>query len=325
MPHLGFQIPGFTYPVPDAQLFETVAGIAGAAEEAGFDSVWLMDHFEQLPMLGGVDEPILEGYTTLGALAARTSKLELGTLVTGVTYRNPALVAKIVTTLDVISGGRAILGIGAAWFEEEHEHYGYGSLLPPGERLDRLEEALEICRAMFTEERPSFEGRYYTIDEARNLPRPLRRAGRDGGPPILVGGSGEKRTLRLVAEHADMCNIFATRPEGVRHKLDVLEKHCGDVGRDPEEIVKTALVTLVTGPDEATAQRRKESLLEALGVDEAVASEFAVIGSPDQITEQVAALHEAGLDGIIVNLGREDAADLETVAAAGDALTRAFA
>lgn len=321
MTHLGLQIPGFTYPIDDDRLFDTVAGIAGAAEEAGFDSVWLMDHFEQLPMLGGVDEPILEGYTTLGALAARTSKVELGTLVTGVTYRNPALVAKIVTTLDVISRGRAILGVGAAWFEEEHEHYGYGTLLPAGERLDRLEEALEICRAMFTEDRPSFQGRYYSISEARNLPRPIRA----GGPPILVGGSGEKRTLRLVAEHADMCNIFATRPDGVRHKLDVLEKHCGDVGRDPEEIVKTALVTLVTGPDEATAQQRKESLLEAMGVDEAVASEFAVFGAPEQITEQIAALHEAGLDGVIVNLGREDAADLETVAAAGDALTRAFA
>lgn len=321
MTHLGFQIPGFTYPVSDDRLFETVAGIAGAAEGAGFDSVWLMDHFEQLPMLGGVDEPILEAYTTLGALAARTSKVELGTLVTGVTYRNPALVAKTVTTLDVISQGRAILGIGAAWFEEEHEHYGYGSLLPAGERLDRLEEALEICRAMFTEDRPSFEGRYYAINEARNLPRPIR----DGGPPILIGGSGEKRTLRLVAEHADMCNIFATRPDGVRQKLDVLEKHCGDVGRDPEEIVKTALVTLVTGPDAATAEQRKQSLLEAMGVDEDVASEFAIIGSPERITEQVAGLREAGLDGIIVNLGREDAADLETVAAAGEALRAAFA
>lgn len=321
MTHLGFQIPGFTYPVPDEQLFETVAGIAGAAEAAGFHSVWVMDHFEQLPMLGGVDEPILEGYTTLGALAARTSTVELGTLVTGVTYRNPALVAKIVSTLDVISRGRAILGIGAAWFEEEHEAYGYGSLLPAGERLDRLEEALEICRAMFTEERPTFEGRYYAIHEARNVPRPIR----EGGPPILVGGGGEKRTLRLVAEHADMCNIFATRPEDVRHKLDVLEKHCGDVGRDPDEIVKTALVTLVTGPDRAVAEERKRSLLESMGVDEEVASEFAVMGPPDRVTEQVAALREAGLDGIIVNLGREDAADLETVAAAGDALARAFA
>lgn len=320
MTHIGFQIPGFTYPVAHDRLFETVAGIAGAAEEAGFDSVWVMDHFEQLPMLGGVDEPILEGYTTLGALAARTSKVQLGTLVTGVTYRNPALLAKMVTSLDVISKGRAILGIGAAWFEEEHEAYGYGSLLPVGERMDRLEEALQICRLMFTEEKPSFEGRFYSINEARNLPKPIAK----GGPPILIGGSGERRTLRLVAQYADMCNIFATTPEVVRHKLEVLEKHCGEVGRDPSEITKTALVTVVTGATPEVAEQRKQRLLAAFGATEEVAAEFALLGSSEQITEKVAGLREAGLDGIIANLGREDAADLDTVAAVGTALRAAF-
>lgn len=321
MTHIGFQIPGFTYPVPDDRLFETVAGIAVAAEEAGFDSVWVMDHFEQLPMLGGVDEPILEGYATLAALAARTSRVELGTLVTGVTYRNPALLAKMVTSLDVISGGRAILGIGAAWFDEEHQAYGYGPLLPVKERMDRLEEALQICRSMFTETTPSFDGRYYSINEVRNLPRPLRA----GGPPILIGGSGERRTLRLVAQYADMCNVTGPDPEAVRHKIDVLEKHCGDVGRDPSEIVKTTLATVITGPDEKTADARKEAILTAFGMSEEAASEFAIFGAPDRITERVAALRDAGLDGIIVNLGREDAADLESVAATAAALRAAFA
>lgn len=320
MAHIGFQIPGFTYPVPDEALFDTVAGIAGAAETAGFDSVWVMDHLEQLPMLGGVDHPILEGYTTLAALAGRTSRVQLGTLVTGVTYRNPALLAKMVTSLDVISGGRAILGIGAAWFEAEHDAYGYGALLPAGERLDRLDEAVQICRLMFAQDKPSFEGKHYRIDEARNLPKPLSA----GGPPIMIGGGGEKRTLRLVAQYADMCNVSMTTPAMVRHKVDVLEKHCGEVGRDPGEIVKTALATVVTGATAESARARKEALLAAFQMTEEQASEFAIIGSPTEVTDKVGALAEAGLDGMIVNLGREDAADLESVAATGAALRAAF-
>ena len=203
MTRFGLQLPSFTYPVSDAELFEHVAGLARAGEESGFDSVWVMDHFWQLPPLGGPDQPILEAYTLLGALAARTERVELGTLVTGVTYRNPALLAKMVTTLDVVSSGRAVCGIGAAWYEEEHDGLGF-DFPPVGERMDRLGEALQILKAMFTEDAPSFSGAHYRIDGAKNLPRPVRA----GGPPILVGGSGEKRTLRLVAEHADLCNIF---------------------------------------------------------------------------------------------------------------------
>ena len=161
-----------------------------------------MDHFWQLPALGGPDEPILEAYTLLGALAARTERVQLGTLVTGVTYRNPALLAKMVTTLDIISKGRAILGIGAAWYEPEHDGFGF-DFPRAGERLDRLEEAVQICRALFRDDRPTFEGRYYSITDARNVPRPIRR----GGPPIMIGGSGERRTLRLVAQYGDMCNV----------------------------------------------------------------------------------------------------------------------
>src|SRR5436309_4624896 len=208
----GLQIPNFTLGVPDDRLFEEVAGIATTAEESGYDSVWVMDHFYQLPPLGGPAQPMLEAYTLLGALGARTERVRLGTLVTGVTYRNPALLAKIITTLDVITRGRAILGIGAAWHDVEHQ--GLCVAFPPaGERLDRLEEAVQICRAMFREERPTFQGRHYRIEEARNVPRPVQA----GGPPIMIGGGGEKRTLRLVAQYADMCNVTGD-VDGIRHK-----------------------------------------------------------------------------------------------------------
>src|SRR4051794_37652727 len=194
MTHFGLQIPGFRHAGDtDADMFGHVRAHATAAEAGGFGSVWVMDHFFQLPALGGPEEPILESYTLLGALAASTERVHLGALVSGVTYRNPALLAKMATTLDVISKGRAILGIGAAWYEEEHDSLGF-AFPPVPERMDRLEEALRICRAMFTDDAPSFEGRFYRIDGARNVPRPLRA----GGIPIMVGGSGERRTLRLV-------------------------------------------------------------------------------------------------------------------------------
>src|SRR5436190_23649748 len=231
MTRFGFQIPGFRHAgAPDSEMFDRTLEHAQAAERGGFSSVWVMDHFWQLPPLGGPDEPILEAYTLLGALAARTERVKLGTLVTGVTYRNPALVAKIITTLDVISSGRAICGIGAAWYEEEHVGLGF-DFPPVRERMDRLEEALQVLQAMFTEAAPSFDGAYYRLDGAKNVPRPVR----PGGPPILVGGDGEKRTLRLVAEYADFCNIHGG-PDYVRHKLDVLRNHCRDVGRDYDEL-----------------------------------------------------------------------------------------
>src|SRR5580765_6925405 len=186
MTRFGFQIPGFRHgDATTSEMFDRTLDHALAAERSGFESVWVMDHFWQLPALGGPDEPILEAYTLLGALAARTERVRLGTLVTGVTYRNPALLAKMVTTLDVISRGRAILGIGAAWYDVEHVGYGFDF---PGarERLDRLAEAVQICRALFRDERPTFEGRYYRTDDARNVPQPIRA----GGPPIMIGGSG---------------------------------------------------------------------------------------------------------------------------------------
>jgi F420-dependent oxidoreductase-like protein len=247
----GLQIPNFTTDETPGVLFDGVAAMATAAEETGFDSVWVMDHFYQLPPMGGPSQPMLDAYTLLGALAMRTSKVRLGTMVTGVTYRNPAHLAKIVTTLDVLSAGRAILGIGAAWYDVEHEGLGF-DFPPAGERLDRLEEALQICRAMFTEDAPSFDGRYYRIHEARNIPRPVQA----GGPPILIGGGGERRTLRLVAQYADMTNMFGDAAT-LAHKVDVLHRHCEELGRDPSDITVSRLSTLVlTASAEETASTR---------------------------------------------------------------------
>jgi F420-dependent oxidoreductase-like protein len=309
----GLQIPLFTYPdVPNNQLFERVSAIATTAEESGIDSVWVMDHFYQLPGLGKPDDPMFEAYTLLGALAARTRRVKLGTMVTGVTYRNPALLAKIVTTLDVISAGRGILGIGAAWNEDEHRGYGF-EFPPTGERMDRLEEALQICRAMFTEDSPSFSGKHYEIVDALNVPRPVTR----GGPPIMIGGGGEKRTLRLVAQYGDASNIFGNLAT-IRHKLDVLARHCEAVGRDPAEITKTKLATLVIARTEAEAERKAASVRAIVGdewFDTAV-----IAGGPDQVVEQVQAYFDAGLDGMLVNL--PDAHDLDTVRLAGETLSR---
>jgi len=201
MATFGYQLPNFSYGTPDSEMFDGAVARVRAAESAGFESVWVMDHFYQLPALGGAPQPILEAYTLLGALAAVTERVDLGTLVTGVTYRNPAMLAKQVTTLDVISGGRAILGIGAAWHDIEHTGLGF-DFPPVKERMDRLEEAVQICRAMFTEDAPSFTGTHYRTEEVRNVPRPLR-----GFIPIMIGGSGERRTLKLVAQYADLCNI----------------------------------------------------------------------------------------------------------------------
>src|SRR4051794_28640093 len=217
MTSFGFQIPGFRHAgADDAEMFDRTLALATAAEQSGFAAVWVMDHFWQLPALGGPDEPILEAYTLLGALAARTERVQLGTLVTGVTYRNPALLAKMVTTLDVISKGRAILGIGAAWNDSEHAGLGY-EFPPIGERMERLDEALTIAKLMFTEDRPSFTGKHYRIDRALNVPRPVQA----GGPKILVGGSGERKTLRLLARHGDIGHWFGGPVEELKRKKGI--------------------------------------------------------------------------------------------------------
>jgi len=314
---LGLQIPSFTYPgVPDEELFGRISEIATIAEDAGFDSVWAMDHFYQIPFMGQRTEPMLEVYTLLSGIAARTSQVRLGAMVTGVTYRNPALLAKMVTTLDIVSSGRAILGIGAAWNDDEHGGYGF-DFPPARERLERLEEAVQICRAMFREEAPSFQGKHYRIEEALNFPRPIR----DGGPPILIGGSGERKTLRLVAQYADACNLFGNA-DIVRHKLDVLERHCADVGRDPAEITKTRLGGLVIAPTHEEAERRGAEAKAARGMTDDYFRMSQIVGDPDEVGEKVQGLMDAGLDGLIFNMWRVE--ELEPVALAGQTLSKAL-
>ena len=288
----GLQIPNFAPNEPPGTTFDGVVDMAMAAEESGFDSVWVMDHFYQLPPMGGPSQPMLDSYTLLGALAARTSRVRLGTMVTGVTYRNPAHLAKIVTTLDVISSGRAILGVGAAWYDVEHEGLGF-DFPPAGERLDRLEETLQICRAMFTEDAPSFDGRYYRIHEARNIPPPVQI----GGPPILVGGGGEKRTLNLVARYADMCNLFGDAAT-IAHKVDVLRGHCKAVGRDPSAVTVSRLSTLVvTGSDEETTATKK--FLRDVTGEEPAGSD---VGTPEQLVARIEELAEAGVEYFVFNI-----------------------
>ena len=219
-----------------------------------------MDHYFQMEEFADRQEPMLEGYTALGFLAGRTERIRLGLMVTGVTYRHPGLLAKIVTTLDVVSGGRAQLGIGAAWYEREH--LGLGVPFPPtSERFERLEEALQICHQMWSDDDGPYEGTHYRLAETICSPRPVS----DPRPRILVGGSGERKTLRLVARYADACNLFAADPDEVAHKLEVLDRHCADVGRDPSAIQRTML-TMVDPLADPDAFLRSMEPLAALGI-----------------------------------------------------------
>ena len=286
-PFFGYHMPSFSFPgVPPERLFDRLAENVVAAEAAGFDLVTVMDHFYQIGAVGPEERPMLEAYTTLGALAARTSRVLLGTMVTGVTYRNPAFLAKTVTTLDVISNGRAVLGLGAAWNESEHVGYGY-EFPPVGRRLDRLDEALTICRLMFTQERPTYSGRYYRIERALNSPRPIQ----PGGPKIIVGGGGEKRTLLIAARHADITNWFGTLDE-LKHKTEVLERHCESVGRDPSTILRTVFSPVVLAENERDGQRILDQL-----TPERRAQVRPV--TPEQAAEALQPYLDAGLGGFI--------------------------
>ncbi|HEX9561165.1 MAG TPA: LLM class F420-dependent oxidoreductase, partial [Candidatus Dormibacteraeota bacterium] len=286
----GFHMPTFTFPgVPSDRLFDRVAENAKAAEKAGFDLVTVMDHFYQISGIGPETEPMMEAYTTLSALATQTSRVKLGTLVTGVTYRNPALLVKQVTTLDVISKGRAIFGIGAAWNEVEHR--GYGIEFPPiARRMDRLGEALTIAKLMFTQDRPSFEGTYYKIDRALNVPRPIQ----PGGPKILIGGGGERRTLRLLAEHGDIGHWFGGNLEDLKRKKKVFEEHCAAVNRDPSEVLLTVGLTLVLAENEKDAK----ALLEGLTPERRAIAKTATVS---QAAEVIGEYMEAGFGGFTFN------------------------
>lgn len=247
----GIHVANFVQPGGAESLAATLADAAGTAEEGGVAVLTLMDHWFQMEAFAPPTDPMLEGYTTLGFLAGQTRSMTLGLLVTGVTYRHPGLLAKIVTTLDVLSGGRAQLGIGAAWYDREH--LGLGVPFPPvSERFERLEETLQICLQMWSDDDGPYVGRHYQLAETICSPRPLQQP----RPRILIGGSGERKTLRLVARYADACNLFAVGPDEVAQKLDVLERHCADEGRDPATIERTLLAVSdpLADPDAFVAQ-----------------------------------------------------------------------
>ncbi|WP_046315881.1 LLM class F420-dependent oxidoreductase [Mycobacterium sp. UM_Kg1] len=280
---LGFQIPNFSYGTDVSQLFPTVIAQAREAEASGFDAVFLMDHFYQLPMLGAPDQPMLEAYTALGALATATETVQLGTLVTGNTYRNPALLAKIITTLDVVSGGRAVLGIGTGWFELEHDQLGFefGTFT---DRFNRLDEALQIILPMIKGERPTFEGTWYRTREAVAEPRYRDHI------PLLIGGSGEKKTIPMAARHFDHLNLITGFDE-LPQKMDAVRRSCEEVGRDPATLETTMLLTALAGAN-LTADQIPAPIAQR-----------AVAGSPESIAEQIKTkVLDAGVGGVTINV-----------------------
>ena len=280
---LGFQIPNFSYGTGVEQLFPTVIAQAREAESAGFDSVFVMDHFYQLPMLGSPDQPMLEAYTALGALATATERVQLGTLVTGNTYRNPTLLAKIITTLDVVSGGRAILGIGTGWFELEHDQLGYefGTFT---DRFNRLDEALEIILPMIKGERPTFSGKWYRAENALANPRYRDHV------PLMIGGSGEKKTIPLAARHFDHLNVIAGFDQ-LPGKVKVVRESCEGIGRDPATLETSILLTVLLDENVKPEQIPAEM------------SQRMLAGNADFIADQVQAkVLDAGIDGVIINM-----------------------
>ncbi len=311
---LDLHLPNFNFPgVGPEAVFETLVAIARAAEQAGFTSVTLMDHYHQIPPVGPAEHWMFEGNTMLAGLAARTDTIALGLLVGGVGYRNPAQHAKITTTLDIISGGRAFHGIGAGWFEAEHQAYGF-AFPPLKERFERLEDHLRIARAMFTEERATVAGDHHSVSGAFNNPKPLR-----GDIPILVGGSGERKTLRMVAQYADGCNLFGDA-ERAAHLLGVLGRHCEDLGRDPAEITKTSMITLAIAETEAGVQAKLDAMRAAGLPEERIAATAA--GTPEQIRERAEAFRAVGIEGLTFSMA--DVHDLDAIALAGATLAPVF-
>jgi F420-dependent oxidoreductase-like protein len=264
---IGLQISDFSFPDGPSRLGGQLAAVARTAEVAGFDSISVMDHFFQIGYIGPPEREMLEAYTTLGYLAGVTSRAKLITMVTGTVYRHPGMLAKIISTLDVLSGGRAWLGIGAAWYEEEARALGI-PFPPRAERFERLEETLRICLRMWSDDESPFEGRHYRLERPLNSPQPLTRP----HPPILIGGGGERKTLRLVARYARACNLFPGPDLG--RKLAVLREHCEREGRDYDEIEKTCLYSIDLGDDDERAGRIVDELgeLAGLGIQTVIAS-----------------------------------------------------
>ncbi len=303
MTRIGYQIPNFTYPdTGPAELFEAVAAQAEAADRSGFDTVLVMDHFYQLPMLGEPEDYMLECYTLLGALAQRTDSVRLSALVTGNTYRNPALLAKIIATLDVVSGGRAQLGIGAGWFEEEHTSLGFefGTFT---DRFEKLEEALQIIGPMLAGDRPTVQGERFSVTNAICEPPPVGRV------PILIGGSGEKKTLRMVAQYADESNLTCG-PDEVARKLEALDAHCARLERDRSEITVSLQTQVCLAATHDRAQADMAAFLSRRGMDldtldeetRAMILAMVVVGDPDEVGQQLQERMDLGIDGLTMNM-----------------------
>ena len=297
MTRLGYQIPNFTYP-SGTNIFQSVINQAQAAEAAGFDRVFVMDHFYQLPGLGAPEEPMLECYTMLSAIAQHTKSVRLSSLVTGNTYRNPTLLAKTITALDHVSNGRATLGIGAGWFELEHNSLGYefGTFT---DRFEKLEEALQIIKPMLNGEKVSFSGKHYSVTDAVNSPAPISQI------PIMIGGSGEKKTLRMVAQYANESNLSRGTAQEIPQKLDALAAHCERLGRNRSEIKVTKLVMCWVAPTMEEAQADVKALSGAKNWTDEVMQmlpHMLIFGDPDTVGEKLQELMSTGIDGLTINL-----------------------
>ena len=295
----GLQHPNYSFDYRNhdsSRILDSLKNLVTRAETLGFDSFWVMDHFHQIPLVGKQDEPMLESWTTISVLAGVTSKIRLGTMMTGIIYRHPSILAKIGATLDVLSKGRLFMGIGAAWNEEESSAYGipFPSIK---ERFVRLEEAIQIIRKMWTDEpSTSFNGKYYQIKNAYCNPKPVQKP----SPPIMIGGTGERQTLRIVAKYGDACNLPSFGSvETVKRKLSILKEHCKSMGRDYDSILKTKLGRVVIEDDRELARKRSQQIVN---MPEEQVDEFAIYGTPEDVLRQKELFEEAGIQYLIVIL-----------------------
>ena len=321
MTRLGYQIPNFTLPASAGpSIIGNVIAQAKAAEEAGFDRVFVMDHFYQLPGLGAPEEPMIEAYTLLSVIAQHTKSVRLSALVTGNTYRNPTLLAKTITALDLVSDGRATLGIGAGWFEHEHQSLGYefGTFT---DRFEKLEEALQIIIPMLRGERVTFAGKHYQVNDAVNSPAPLSRV------PVMIGGSGEKKTLRMVAQYADESNLSSGPVADIPRKLEVLAEHCARLGRDRSEIKVTKLLMVCVAPTMEEAEADLRAIAAVKGFNDEVVElmkHILIYGDPDTVGEKLLEAMNTGIDGMTINLA-VNGHDTQRIGLLGEVASKAIA
>jgi F420-dependent oxidoreductase-like protein len=313
----GLQHPNYNFDYDGrnaSQIIDSLKNLATRAENLGFDSFWVMDHFHQISVVGKQEDPMLEGWTTISVLAGITSKIKLGTLVTGVIYRHPSVLAKMGATLDVLSKGRLFMGIGAAWNQEESLAYGI-PFFPNKERLLRLEEAIQIIRKMWTEEEPAatFSGKYYQINNAYCNPKPIQKP----SPPIMVGGSGERQTLKIIAKYADACNLFGSA-ETIKRKLSILNEHCKNIGRDYDSILKTKLGFIVVDNDREMVEKRIQQISKV--IPEEQVRDIITYGTPEDVLKQIELLEDVGIQYLRVDL--EPNRELEALEIFGDSIIK---